>query len=62
MPLSVSVTGKILQVFVSELSRHFQAERRAVVEGHFRALHGVREESLWMEGIVHVQTIPPIIV
>src|SRR6266540_108338 len=53
--------GEVLEVLVSELTRHLQSERRTVVHRHFRAVHGVREQSLWMEGVVHVNAVPPIV-
>src|SRR2546425_8852599 len=54
-------SGQILEILVSELTRYFQAERCAVIGGHLPPVHAVREQRLRMEGVRHVDAVPPFI-
>ena len=53
--------GEELQALVAELARHLEAKGSAVVRGDVRAVHAVGEQGLGVEGVVHVDAVPPLV-
>src|SRR5579859_3369555 len=45
---------------ISKLARDAHAQRAAVAYGKFTAIHAVDEKGLWVQGIGHIDAIPPV--
>src|SRR5215813_9590409 len=49
----------MFHILEPELPGHAHAHRSAVTYGKLLAVHAVGKESLWMQCVGHVQTVPP---
>ena len=58
--ISQGEPGDVLDVLVAQLTGNAQAKRSAEGDGKLTAVHTDGQQSLWVQGIGHVDAVPPV--